>query len=162
MCDSFGQGIAHTSLWGCRLPSAGFRSCRRLRLAGTRLVYPTFPPVPATSKRFNPAREKEAPAGRTLGRDRPATVRRYAAEAMGVSLKTKRNLCGTDEAARIYGCSTTNIRIMAAREQIWSEEISDRVYVYDADEIRRKAEERESLRRSGKLGGRRPGGKKSA
>jgi len=79
-----------------------------------------------------------------------------------VSLKTKRNLCGTDEAAKIYGCSTTNIRIMAARGQIWSEEISDRVYVYDADEIGRLASERETLRQSGKLGGRRPGGKRIA
>lgn len=79
-----------------------------------------------------------------------------------MSLKTKRNLCGTDEAARIYGCSTTNVRIMAARGQIWCEEISDRVYVYDADEIRSLAIDREKLRESGKLGGRRPGGKQSA
>jgi hypothetical protein len=79
-----------------------------------------------------------------------------------MSIQTRRNLCGTEEAADIYGCSTTNIRIMAAREQIWSQEISDRVYVYDADEIRRLAAEREKLRESGKLGGRRPGGKKTA
>ena len=79
-----------------------------------------------------------------------------------MSIQTRRNLCGTEEAAKIYGCSMTNIRIMAARDQIWSKEISDRVYVYDAEEIRRLADEREKLRESGKLGGRRPGGKQSA
>jgi hypothetical protein len=51
---------------------------------------------------------------------------------------------------------------MAERGEIWHEQISDRIFVYDADDIRRLAEEREQLRKAGKLCGRRPSGRKSA
>lgn len=81
---------------------------------------------------------------------------------MAVELPPKRRLCGTDEAADIYGCRVSHIRGMASRGEIWSERISDRAYVYDADEIARLAKEREKLRKAGKLCGRRPGGRKSA
>lgn len=81
---------------------------------------------------------------------------------MSVSLPPKRRLCGTDEAAEIYGCTVSHVRGMASRNEIWSERISDRMYVYDADEIQRLARERDKLRAQGKLCGRRPRGRKSA
>lgn len=81
---------------------------------------------------------------------------------MAVRLPPKRRLCGTDEAARLYGCRVSHIRGMACRGQIWSQRISDRMYVYDADEIERLAKERDKLRAAGKLCGRRPSGSKTA
>jgi len=78
---------------------------------------------------------------------------------MSVALKvsTKRELCGTSEAARIYGCQMSHIRGMATRGEIWSEQLSERIFVYDANEIRRLAADREKLRRAGKLCGIPPG-----
>lgn len=61
------------------------------------------------------------------------------------------------EAAQIYGCGENHIRGMALRNEIWCKQISSRSFVYDADEIRRLAAERQQLRKAGKLGGRRPG-----
>lgn len=81
---------------------------------------------------------------------------------MAVQLPPKRNLCGTAEAAKIYGCRVSHIRGMATRGEIWSKQVSERGFVYDADEIDRLASERDALRRQGKLCGRRPGGRKSA
>lgn len=81
---------------------------------------------------------------------------------MAVQLSTKRNYCGTIEAAELYGCSRRHVRTMAERGEIWSKQISDRIFVYDADEIERLAAERELLRKAGKLCGRRPAGRKSA
>jgi hypothetical protein len=77
--------------------------------------------------------------------------------SVAVQLPPKRNLCGTCEAAEIYGCGENHIRGMALRGEIWCKQISSRSFVYDADEIRRLAAEREQLRKAGKLGGRRPG-----
>ncbi|NBP86378.1 MAG: hypothetical protein EBU54_14790 [Mycobacteriaceae bacterium] len=79
-----------------------------------------------------------------------------------VQLPTKRNLCGTIEAADLYGCSRRHVRTLAERGEIWSEQISDRIFVYDADEIRRLASEKNALRKAGKLCGRRPSGRRSA
>lgn len=81
---------------------------------------------------------------------------------MAIRLPPKRNLCGTAEAAEIYGCSEAHIRRMAVREEIWSQRISDRSFVYDADEIRRLTEDRQELRDAGKLRGRPPASQKSA
>lgn len=81
---------------------------------------------------------------------------------MAVRLPPKRRLCGTDEAARLYGCGVSHIRGMACRGEIWCERISDRMFVYDADEIQQLAKERDRLRAAGKLCGRRPTGSKSA
>lgn len=83
-------------------------------------------------------------------------------EAMRVAVKirTKRDLCGTTEAAEIYGCRVSHIRGMATRGEIWSEQVSTRSFVYDANQIRQLAAERDSLRKAGKLCGRRPGGRK--
>ena len=81
---------------------------------------------------------------------------------MAVRLPPKRKLCGTAEAAAIYGCTVSHIRGMACRGEIWSERISDRSVVYDSDEIMRLASERDRLRAAGKLCGRRPSGSKSA
>lgn len=80
---------------------------------------------------------------------------------MAVKLPPK-NLCGTREAADIYGCSQRHIRLMADRQEIWSRKVSERVIVVDADEIRRLAAERERQRAAGKLCGRRPAGRKTA
>lgn len=80
---------------------------------------------------------------------------------MAVRLPSK-NLCGTREAAELYGCSQRHIRLMADREEIWSRKLSERSLVVDADEIRRLAAERDRLRAAGKLCGRRPSGRKSA
>lgn len=81
---------------------------------------------------------------------------------MAIRLPPKRNLCGTAEAAEIYGCRVSHIRGMATRGEIWSEQVSERTFVYDADEISRLAAERDRLRSQGKLCGRRPSGRKSA
>ena len=81
---------------------------------------------------------------------------------MAVKLPPKRRLCGTDEAASVYGCTVSHVRGMACRGENWSERISDRVYVYDADELERLALERDKLRAAGKLCGRRPSGRKTA
>lgn len=81
---------------------------------------------------------------------------------MSVRLPPKRRLCGTAEAADLYGCSQRHVRKMADRGEIWSQKISTRSMVLDADEVERLAVERNKLRRIGKLCGRRPGGRKSA
>ena len=81
---------------------------------------------------------------------------------MPVKLPPKRRLCGTVEAAKIYGCTVAHIRRMAVRHEIWSEKISDRSFVYDADEIRRLAADRERMRDAGKLRGRPPASRQSA
>lgn len=81
---------------------------------------------------------------------------------VAVQLPPKRNLCGTAEAAEIYGCGEAHIRRMALREEIWSKKISDRSFVYDADEIRQLAAQRTKLRHAGKLRGRPPASQKSA
>ncbi len=81
---------------------------------------------------------------------------------MPVQLPPKRRLCGTAEAADIYGCSQRHLRLMADRGEIWSQKISARSLLVDADEVARLAKERDGLRRAGKLCGRRPAGRKSA
>ena len=80
---------------------------------------------------------------------------------MPVRLPAKK-LCSTTEAADIYGCSGTHIRGMAVRGEIWSQQITKRAWLYDADEIQQLAKEREKLRAAGKLCGRRPGQRQSA
>jgi hypothetical protein len=82
--------------------------------------------------------------------------------AMALKIRTKRDLCGTTEAAAIYGCRVSHIRGMATRGEIWSEKVSARSFVYDANQIRQLAQERDKLRQAGKLCGRRPSGRKSA
>lgn len=81
---------------------------------------------------------------------------------MAIKLPPKRRVCGTAEAARLYGCSQRHVRLMADRKEIWSEKISERSIVVDADEIERLAAEREKMRQAGKLCGRRPTGRKTA
>jgi len=81
---------------------------------------------------------------------------------VAVQLPPKRNLCGTGEAAERYGCSQRHIRTMADRGEIWSEKVSERVLLVDADEIERLAEQRSKLRKAGKLCGRPPSGRRSA
>jgi hypothetical protein len=73
-----------------------------------------------------------------------------------------RRLCGTGEAADLYGCSVSHIRGMAVRGEIWTQGLGPRSWLYDADEIARLASEREKLRQAGKLRGRRPGQLRSA
>lgn len=81
---------------------------------------------------------------------------------MAVQVPPRRRICGTKEAADRTGYSQRHIRLMADRGEIWSQKISERMLVVDADEIARLAIEREQLRRAGKLGGRRPGDKRTA
>jgi len=80
---------------------------------------------------------------------------------VALQFPSRRNLCGTSEAAEIYGCGVSHIRGMATRGEIWSQQISPRWFVYDADEIRRLAAERDEMRRLGKMCGRRPTGQKT-
>ena len=81
---------------------------------------------------------------------------------MPIKLPSHRRLCSTTEAAEIYGCSVGHIRGMATREEIWSQRITERAWLYDIDEIAKLAKERQRLRGDGKLPGRRPGHLKSA
>jgi hypothetical protein len=73
-----------------------------------------------------------------------------------------RRVCGTTEAAGLYGCTGSHIRGMAVRGEIWTKALGPRAWLYDADEIARLASEREKLRQAGKLRGRRPGHLRSA
>jgi hypothetical protein len=81
---------------------------------------------------------------------------------MPVKLPPNRKLCGTAEAADIYGCRQPHIRLMVRKGQIWSLKIGPRAVLVDADEIEQLARDRDSLRQQGKLRGRRPGDRKSA
>ena len=81
---------------------------------------------------------------------------------MPAKLPPCQRLVGTDEAAQVYGCTVSHVRGMAGRGEIWSRRISGRVYVYDADELKRLARERDRLRAAGKLCGRRPRGRHTA
>lgn len=51
---------------------------------------------------------------------------------------------------------------MAGRGEIWSEKISTRSLVVDAEEVARLARDRDQLRKAGKLCGRPPSGRQSA
>jgi hypothetical protein len=51
---------------------------------------------------------------------------------------------------------------MADHGEIWSQKISSRSILVDADEIERLANQRDKLRQAGKLCGRRPGDRASA
>jgi hypothetical protein len=51
---------------------------------------------------------------------------------------------------------------MASRGEIWSQQVTQRAWLYDIDEIQQLAKEREKLRAAGKLCGRRPGHRQSA
>jgi len=79
-----------------------------------------------------------------------------------IKLPANRKLCSTIEAAEIYGCSGTHVRGMASRGEIWSQQVTQRAWLYDIAEIQQLAKEREKLRAAGKLCGRRPGHRKSA
>ena len=81
---------------------------------------------------------------------------------MAVQLPPKRNLCGTAEAADLYGCSPQHMWLMAKRGQCWSKRVAAKSILFDADEIARLAKDRDCLRKAGKLGGRRPGQRKTA
>ena len=96
------------------------------------------------------------------GLDPDANGDTLGAMDMPIKLPTHRRLCSTTEAAGIYGCSVGHIRGMANREEIWSQRITERSWLYDSDEIAKLAKERERLRGDGKLPGRRPGHLKSA
>jgi hypothetical protein len=66
--------------------------------------------------------------------------------------------CGTAEAAELYGCSETHIRYMVRTEQIRScRPLGRKTFIYEVEEIKALAAEREASRKAGKLGGRRPG-----
>jgi len=89
----------------------------------------------------------------------------YLVQMKGIEMPVRlppKNLCSTIEAAEIYGCSGTHVRGMASRGEIWSQQITPRAWLYDADEIQRLAREREKMRAAGKLCGRRPGHRESA
>ena len=90
--------------------------------------------------------------------------RRVPLEGMTVAVRLpdRKRLCGTAEAAELYGCTRQHIVLMAKRKQIWCKRVSPKSTVYDADQIEQLARERSQLRNQGKLGGRRPGDKKSA
>lgn len=79
---------------------------------------------------------------------------------MSVRLPVNKRLGGTTEAAKAYGCSPQNMWLMAQRGQVWSERLSAKSLLFDLDEIERLARERTQLRKAGKLGGRRPGGRR--
>jgi hypothetical protein len=81
---------------------------------------------------------------------------------MPIKLPAGRKLCSTIEAAEIYGCSGAHVRGMASRGEIWSQQVTQRAWLYDIDQIQQLAKEREKLRAAGKLCGRRPGHRQSA
>lgn len=81
---------------------------------------------------------------------------------MSIKLPANKKFCGTAEAAKIYGCSERHIRYMVATKQIrFCQSLGARSFAYDADEIKALAADRESQRKAGKLGGRRPGSQAS-
>jgi hypothetical protein len=139
---------------------------RRHGWAGLSVLSPPLPKV-AIPKGSQPEAKERYAARLPEGKRAAALTEgmspiRSEAMRMAVKLPPNRRLCGTDEAAALYGCTVSHIRGMAQRKEIWTKRISDRVYVYDADEIERLALERDKLRAAGKLCGRRPRGRKTA
>ena len=77
-------------------------------------------------------------------------------------LSASKTYCGTAEAAKIYGCSERHIRYMVATKQIrFCQALGARSFAYEVHEIKSLAADRESQRKAGKLGGRRPGNRAS-
>ena len=78
---------------------------------------------------------------------------------MDVATDTERELVGTAEAARILGIRPTHVRQLARDKEIWSDHrFGKRCPVYDAIELRDRAESIASERAAGKRQGRPPAG----
>jgi len=75
-----------------------------------------------------------------------------------MALETRRKLCLTREAARIYGCTMNRIRQMAREGLVWSEKAGPRAFVFDALEIERLAKTRAAARMAGPCRGKAPAG----
>jgi hypothetical protein len=79
--------------------------------------------------------------------------------AMDMATETERELVGTSEAAEILGVKATHLRQLAREGEIWSDDrFGKRCPVYDAVELRERAERIAAERASGKRPGRPPSG----
>ena len=70
-----------------------------------------------------------------------------------MAIESRRKLCLTREAARLYGCTMGRIRQMAREGIIWCEKAGPRALVFDAAEIERLAKARAATRSAGRLRG---------
>lgn len=79
--------------------------------------------------------------------------------AMDTATELERELVGTTEAAKILGVKATHLRQLARDGEIWSDHrFGQRCPVYDAVELRERAEQIAAARASGKRPGRPPSG----
>jgi len=79
--------------------------------------------------------------------------------AMDTATETERELVGTAEAAEILGLRAEYVRQLARDGEIWSDHrFGKRCPVYDAVELRERAERTAAARASGKRPGRPPSG----
>lgn len=78
---------------------------------------------------------------------------------MDMATETERELVGTTEAAKILGINATHVRQLARDKEIWSDtRFGKRCPVYDAVELRERAERIAADRAAGKRPGRPPSG----
>jgi hypothetical protein len=90
---------------------------------------------------------------------RPATRHIGKLLAMDMATETERELVGTTEAAKILGINATHVRQLARDNEIWSDtRFGKRCPVYDAVELRERAERIAADRAAGKRPGRPPSG----
>lgn len=81
--------------------------------------------------------------------------------AMDATAAVERELVGTAEAAKILGLKSTYVRQLARDGDIWSDHrFGERCPVYDAIELRERAERIAAERAAGKRQGRPPSGGK--
>ncbi len=79
---------------------------------------------------------------------------------MSIVARPGQRLIGTAEAAKEYGCTTTQIRTLARLGHLTEFRQSERAIMYDLEEVRRIAKENRDKRR--KRGGRPPRGSSAA
>lgn len=72
-------------------------------------------------------------------------------------ITTRRTIITTTEAARIYGVTQCRMRQLAAAGELWTDRISG-LFVFDRDEVERKAAEMAAARAAGHVRGPAPGG----
>jgi hypothetical protein len=75
-----------------------------------------------------------------------------------MAIETRRRLCLTREAAKLYGCTMGRIRQMAREGTIWCDKAGPRALVFDASEIERLARTRAKQRGERKVRGTPPEG----
>jgi hypothetical protein len=77
---------------------------------------------------------------------------------MDMSIKTRRELCTTSDAARIFGVTMGRIRQMARKGELWNTLMGEHCLVFDLDEVRERASALHAAREAGHVRGPKPKG----